>query len=607
MNNSSQRLLNLTAVNINGNNLTVDTSVNLRNFLFYINSSNKIGILKSNPQYTLDIVGDINFTGKIYNNGAIITTEQAAFSLWSNNSGYIFYNGSVCVGTNNNPNPYSFYVNGTSYFVSQVTINNNLSVNGNITCQNINTSGTTTTNNLVATGTTNISGLTSTSAINTAGLNITSGNLSITSGNIIAYGSSISCDSIYILNQTTFSSNMIFENNVSILGKLTCQDNINVNNKFLINSSSGNITTSGSITASNSLSVLGTLNVGGFSELSKVKINNDLDINGNLYVNTGSTELLELNVNSVANLNADVIIDSGNVIFSKDLESIMIDYTTQSISSTSGALIVTGGVGIGGNLFVAGTINSQSGESFFNEITINNALTVNGISTLNSDVNIYGKTTIYEDLICDNPGGTITATTGLNIGNSSGSPSLTVDTLGNIETIGNCIIDGNLDLGGNISIQGNLTLAGTAGNFSGGIIANCRFIEDNLNTYDIYTTYSGSTFIIVDHTILTTINLPSTATVGTYYKIVIGPNFNSQVGNNVIITSSSSSPIINIFGMINNAGTYTSINTNSTTITLNSNVSGDFVEITGVLVDSNGTFGYYINANSSNSNGFISS
>jgi len=607
MNNSNQRLLNLTAVNINGNNLTVDTSVNLRNFLFYINSSNKIGILKNNPQYTLDIVGDINFTGQIYNNGTIITTESAAFSLWSNNTGYIFYNGSVCIGTNLNPSPYSFYVNGTSYFVSQVTINNNLLVNGNITCQNINTSGTITTNNLIATGTTNLSGLTSTSAINTAGLNITSGNLNITSGNIIAYGSSISCDSIYILNQTTFSSNMIFENNVSILGKLTCQDNINVNNKFLINSSSGNLTTSGSITAGNSLIVLGTLNVGGFTELSKVKINNDLDINGNLYVNSGSTELFELNVNSIANLNSNVIIDSGNVIFSKDLESVMINYTTQSVNSNSGALTVTGGVGIEGNLYVDGTINSQSGDSVFNEITINNDLTVNGISTLNSNVKIYGTTTIYEDLICDYPGGTITAATGLNVGKSSGDLSLTVDKSGNIQTIGNCNIEGNLDLGGNISIQGNLTLAGTAGNFSGGIITNCRFIEDNLSTYDIYTSYSGSTFIIVDHTILNTINLPSTATVGTYYKLVIGPNFNSQVGNNVIITYYSSSPTVNIFGMIDNAGIYTSIDSDSTTITLNSNVSGDFIEITGVLVDSIGTFGYYINAKSSQSTGFISS
>ena len=86
---SNQKMLNLTSVNIYGSNLSIDTSVNFRNNLFYLNSNDRIGILKNNPQYTLDISGDINYTGNIYNNGSIITTETTSNSLWSNNSGNI--------------------------------------------------------------------------------------------------------------------------------------------------------------------------------------------------------------------------------------------------------------------------------------------------------------------------------------------------------------------------------------------------------------------------------------------------------------------------------------------------------------------------------------
>lgn len=601
---NNQKLLNLSAINMNGSNLLIDTSVNFRNNLFYINSNNRIGILKNNPQYTLDILGDINFTGNIYNNGSIVTTEQAVYSLWSNNTGYIFYNGGgVCIGTTSNPFPYSLYVNGTSYFLNQVEFNDNLIINGNITCENITVSGTTTTANFTGTGTTIVDGLTSTSEIDTTGLNITSGDLNITSGNIIGLNSDITCKNIYITGQSSFSSNIIFENNVSIQGILLCLNNINVNNKFLINSSSGNVITSGSIAAGNSLSILGTLNVGGFSELSKVKINNDLDINGNLYVNTGSTELSNLTVENLTNLNSDLNVDNGNFYVSIGSKKVTINYTTTSTNPTSGSLVVVGGVGIGENLFVAGLINSKSGKSEFIDVEINNDLIVNGSSEFNSPIKIYGETTIYEDLICASPGGTITAISGLNVGNTSGNASLTVDSSGNLNTYGNCSIDEDLDIGGNVTIQGNLNLAGSVGTFSGGIITNCRFIEDASSSYDIFTTYSGSTFIIVDHSTLSTINLPDVATIGTFYKIIIGPGYNSSLGTTVTISVTSSSPLINFFGLIDNAGTYTSIET-ETIISLNSNAPGDFIEISGVTINSSGTFGYYINAKSSQINGF---
>ncbi len=602
------KLLTLTSTTINGSNLNIDTSVNFRNALLYLNSPNKIGILNAVPQYTLDIAGDINLTGNIYKDGQMILTEFADVSLWSTLPGYIFYNGgSVGIGTTSDPTPYLFYVNGTSYFASNVTLNGNLNSNSIITCNDIVVSDTATINNLDVSGITNLNGLTSSNPIDTNGLVVSSGNINVSSGDIIAPGSTITCLNCYVTNQSTFASNVTFEENVSVIGKLNCVDNFNVNNKLTIYGPSGNIVTSGSATIANSVSIGSSLEVGGYSEFYKATINNDLNINGNLYVNTGSTNLHDLTVTDGTNLNGNVSIDSGNVLFnsssSTTTPNVIIKYPTVSTSSTSGALVVTGGVGIGKNLITGGSITSLSGTSNFIDINVIDDLTVNGYTVLNSDTKVYANTDIYGDLNVELPGGTINALN-LNIGNLSSPlvPSLSIDSDGNLNTTGNIELNQNLTVGGDVLIEGNLTLSGSTSSFAGGIITNSRFIQDTLATYDIYTTYSGSTFIIISHDILDTINLPSTNTTGTYYKFIIGPGYTNS--STIDIQINSSSPNITMFGLIDNASTYTSVSSASV-LTLNSNVAGDFVEISLVSTSSTGDYAYYINAKSSNSNGFL--
>jgi hypothetical protein len=606
---TSLRLLNLTSTNINGSNLNIDTSVNLRNGLFNINSNNRIGILKVNPNYTLDIIGDINLTGNIYNNGIIVTTEPASTSLWSNNSGFIFYNGGgVSIGYSSNPAPYSFYVNGTSYFVSDVTINSNLIVDSDIDCNNIIVTDTTTTTNLIVTDTTNVKGLTSSLPIDTNGLTISAGDLEITSGDIIAPGSTITCLNLYSTNQNTFTANTTFEENVSVLGQINCEGNFNVNNRFLVNASSGNINLTGSATIGNSLSVASTLNVSGFSELSKVKINNDLTINGNLYVETGSTILDNLTVDNDTIINNNLSVDSNNFIVNTSTNQVQINYVTQSISNSTGALVVDGGVGIGENLYVNNKIVSKNGVSEFIDVTIDDVLIVNGGSTFNTSTNTFGNSTVYGNIICEATGGTIggkiIGESGLQIGyvSSPNGPALTVDSTGNLNTYGNVNIEQNLTVAGNILVEGNFTISGSAGNFSGGIITNSRFIQDTSATYNIYTTYSGSNFVFIQHNVLQTIYLPLIDTLGAYYKFIVGPGY-TTVGNIVSLEISGSSTM---FGLIDNAGTYTSFS-GDTTIYFNNNSQGDFIEVTVVLTSATGDYSYYINAKSSNTNGFLSS
>ena len=48
-------------------------------------TSNRVGIAKSNPGYALDVVGDVNFTSGLYNNGTLFQTSR-----WSSNAQGIF-------------------------------------------------------------------------------------------------------------------------------------------------------------------------------------------------------------------------------------------------------------------------------------------------------------------------------------------------------------------------------------------------------------------------------------------------------------------------------------------------------------------------------------
>jgi len=83
-----------------------------------ITDSNRISIGKENPEYSLDVNGDINITGDYRKNGIIINTGGTGNDNWSNNGNNIYYDsGNVGIGTTDPQ--------------EKLDINGNLNITGN--------------------------------------------------------------------------------------------------------------------------------------------------------------------------------------------------------------------------------------------------------------------------------------------------------------------------------------------------------------------------------------------------------------------------------------------------------------------------------------------
>jgi hypothetical protein len=86
---------------------------------FYINSSGSVGIGTTNPGYTLDVGGNINYSGSLYHNGVLVSTGGS--SQWTTNGSSVYYSGgNVGIGTSSPSQLFS--VAGNGYFTGNVGI-----------------------------------------------------------------------------------------------------------------------------------------------------------------------------------------------------------------------------------------------------------------------------------------------------------------------------------------------------------------------------------------------------------------------------------------------------------------------------------------------------
>jgi hypothetical protein len=179
-----------------------------------------------------------------------------------------------------------------------------------------------------------------------------------------------------------------------------------------------------------------------------------------------------------------VTTDSGTTITLFDLNrplnyytnTVTIAATTGSVSSGSGALIVAGGVGVAGNLYVSGNIVGSivaTGNTFAGNTTVGNLLTSGFVSAAG---NVTGGNVITGGFVSATgnvTGGNLNAT-GLSL---SGNIVSAVNLTANVTTTAN-IAGGNVKTGGIMSATANVT----GGNIlTGGLISATSTITSTAN------------------------------------------------------------------------------------------------------------------------------
>ncbi len=233
--------------------------------------------------------------------------------------------------------------------------------------------------------------------------------------------------------------------------------------------------------------------------------------------------------------------------------------TTASSSTTTGALVVAGGAGIAGNLYVGGNLVLTGTETAIGSVTFNNGLTLSGSDTA--------------------------ATEYLTLNNASGVTKFQVDTAS-----GNTTIAGTLSVTGTSSHTGNATFGGTVS-----VTGDTTLTGDlAVNGGDVTTT--ATTFNLVNAT-ATTVNFAGAATAltigattgtATIRNTTVAITNNATVGGTLGVTGATT-----LSGTANVVGDF-SVNTNKFTVAASSGntaVAGTF-SVTGTSSHTgNSTFG----------------
>jgi hypothetical protein len=158
---------------------------------------------------------------------------------------------------------------------------------------------------------------------------------------------------------------------------------------------------------------------------------------------------------------------SGNLSFVKNTSvggNLVVSSTTLATSTSSGALVVSGGVGVGGNLFVGGN-SATSGNVVMSSTTLSTS-TSTGALLVSGGVGVGGNLFVGGSLFNASTGNIaiVNASTSVNTAtvNASTSIVITSTTLSTSTSTGALLVSGGVGVGGNLFVGGNLSVTGTA-------------------------------------------------------------------------------------------------------------------------------------------------
>lgn len=443
---------NQVSVNSNNINNLLELFSTLQEQVKVLNALSPIGVTYITNPLSNDIEGNgkninninnLNITGTATIGDTLQVTDIATFNNNISIAGDNLTNGNLIVGGYSTIGSYltvsgittiSDLTDSSSSSTGALKVSGGVGIAKNLFVgQNLNVSGSTTIGSLITgniTGTSlNISG----NAIVTGSLNVSSSgtfnSLLVTNNGTI--GGTLSVTGLTTLGElhsgVTTVDSLSVTNNQTIGGTLTVTNATTLSNTLSISGStiildstdvvttpslSGALVVSGGVGIAKGLNVAGIVNITNTTNAisrttGALVVTGGVGISGHLHVldlitHGGATIGGLLTASGSATINGvTTMVASATIGGSLTVSGFtIINDNTQSTDTSSGALIVAGGVGIAKNLNVGGTLN-VTGATTLSDIlnisgatTCGNTLTVNGISTFNTGVNLVETLTV---------------------------------------------------------------------------------------------------------------------------------------------------------------------------------------------------------------------
>lgn len=392
------------------------------------NISSKLGLQGTNGSNSIIVTGNTLVFSS--NNNVAITISNANIDIStsqdiSNTASPTFANISVGnVNISGNALANNLTISGATDLNGNLLVNQNANIVGNLISSNTLT-GNITASNLTILNTTTLDG------------NLSVGKSANISGNLLVSENIQVLVSANIANAMLIGGDLTVDKNANIAGNLIVSGSINLNGVISFNNLDipgyatigSNLTvgsnatstsvTTGAITANGGLGVVGNVyigenlfNYGTFTSLGAAVVGQSMTVVGSLDPIGGITQLT---VQGDSSFTGNVYVNSG----------------ANSITPTSGALVVSGGVGIQGNL------------------------NVNGSSSFAGNVSVVGLTIDSGSLDIESPAASYNTTTGA------------------------LVVAGGVGIGGNLNVNQNVTIIGDLT-----VVGNTTTIDSNVITID---------------------------------------------------------------------------------------------------------------------------
>ena len=440
-------------------------------------------------------------------------------------------------------------------------------IGGNLRAGNITANNNVQTNTLQVIGDTNLNKLTAVGNITSSGTYFSAGGLSVTNGNLVATGTTATIGGVTIENGG--------------LGSLASLDVIG------LATFGGNVNITESVNVTKDIIATGNITGGGLRKYAQDSAPAN-PVVGDVWYKT-DTDVFYQYVNDGTNKYwidfTSATVSNASPVTAQSLQNLEIVSVTPSTSTTTGAIIVAGGVGVAGNINAGNVSATNVSAGLFTYANGVSILEGNQGTYSNANVTAYltARNTTISDGFLSTAGMTVTAG---NLRTASANIGGVVIEAGGIGSLASLNVIGGATIGGDIAITGNVTGGGIRKTTSSSAPVN-PVVGDLWYKTDTDVLYQyindGTSKYWVDYVGATVSNAAVTAGTATDYAFTSGtPSTSTATGAVVVTGGIGLTGDLFTTGLANFGGNVTVNN-----LTSNLNIQASTMAVVGNLVTGN--------------------